>query len=138
MFRGSPKASFSDLRFSLDVNDRYAAPSWSIADHTSRDFSGIDGISHVVNFDLPQVPEDFIHRVGRTGRAGARGIASTFGTRLERAAVADIERTLGIRLTRYTEAGQAAEFQADPVPQRPQRWQSFAPGRGRRSRRRAG
>ena len=42
----------------------------------------VDGISHVVNYDLPQVPEDFIHRVGRTGRAGARGTASTFGTRV--------------------------------------------------------
>ena len=40
----------------------------------------VDGISHVVNYDLPQVPEDFIHRVGRTGRAGAHGTASTFGT----------------------------------------------------------
>ena len=36
----------------------------------------VEGISHVVNYDLPQVPEDFIHRVGRTGRAGARGTAS--------------------------------------------------------------
>ncbi len=35
----------------------------------------VDGISHVVNYDLPQVPEDFIHRVGRTGRAGAGGTA---------------------------------------------------------------
>ena len=60
----------------------------------------VDGISHVVNYDLPQVPEDFIHRVGRTGRAGARGTASTFGTRSERGDVARIERTLAIRLTR--------------------------------------
>ena len=37
----------------------------------------VEGIAHVVNYDLPQVPEDFIHRVGRTGRAGARGTAST-------------------------------------------------------------
>ncbi len=53
----------------------------------------VDGISHVVNYDLPQVPEDFIHRVGRTGRAGARGTASTFATRSERADIAQIERT---------------------------------------------
>ena len=44
----------------------------------------VEGISHVVNYDLPQVPEDFIHRVGRTGRAGASGTASTFATRNER------------------------------------------------------
>ena len=55
----------------------------------------VEGISHVVNYDLPQVPEDFIHRVGRTGRAGARGTASTFATRSERADIAHIERTLG-------------------------------------------
>ena len=95
----------------------------------------VDGIAHVVNYDLPQVPEDFIHRVGRTGRAGARGTASTFGTRLERSAVADIERKLAIRLTRYTETGEVATVQADPVRQAPRRWQSFSPGRGRRMRR---
>jgi ATP-dependent RNA helicase RhlE len=60
----------------------------------------VEGISHVVNYDLPQVPEDFIHRVGRTGRAGARGTASTFGTRQERSEITRIERTLGVRLTR--------------------------------------
>jgi ATP-dependent RNA helicase RhlE len=60
----------------------------------------VEGISHVVNFDLPQVPEDFIHRVGRTGRAGANGTASTFATRAERADIAHIERTLDTRLVR--------------------------------------
>jgi ATP-dependent RNA helicase RhlE len=60
----------------------------------------VDGISHVVNYDLPQVPEDFIHRVGRTGRAGARGTASTFGTRSERGEIARIERVLTIHMTR--------------------------------------
>ena len=60
----------------------------------------VEGISHVVNYDLPQVPEDFIHRVGRTGRAGARGTASTFATPSERAGVAHIERTIDTRLVR--------------------------------------
>lgn len=60
----------------------------------------VDGISHVVNYDLPQVPEDFIHRVGRTGRAGAHGTASTFGTRSQRGEIARIERALSIRLIR--------------------------------------
>lgn len=58
----------------------------------------VDGIAHVVNYDLPQVPEDFIHRVGRTGRAGARGSASTFSTRAERGEIRRIERSLGVRL----------------------------------------
>jgi ATP-dependent RNA helicase RhlE len=97
----------------------------------------VDGISHVVNYDVPKAPDDFIHRVGRTGRAGVRGTATTFGTRLERSAVAEIEGKLGIRLTRYTEAGTVAEIQSDPTTQRPVRWQSFGPRRGRRIRRTA-
>ncbi len=59
----------------------------------------VDDIAHVVNYDLPQVPEDFIHRVGRTGRAGARGTASTFATRGERADVRKIEAAMKTRLT---------------------------------------
>jgi ATP-dependent RNA helicase RhlE len=62
----------------------------------------VEGISHVVNYDLPQVPEDFIHRVGRTGRAGASGTASTFATRSERSQIAQIERKLDSKLTRRT------------------------------------
>ena len=73
----------------------------------------VEGIAHVVNYDLPQVPEDFIHRVGRTGRMGAKGTASTFGTRSERSEVARIERTLSIKLKRR-------EVSAD-IPQTPRR-----------------
>jgi ATP-dependent RNA helicase RhlE len=58
----------------------------------------VDGIAHVVNYDLPQVPEDFIHRVGRTGRAGQTGIASTFIMPGERAEVRRIEKALNTRL----------------------------------------
>jgi ATP-dependent RNA helicase RhlE len=59
----------------------------------------VDGVAHVVNYDLPQVPEDFIHRVGRTGRAGARGVASTFRSRAERADFRKIENALRVRMT---------------------------------------
>jgi ATP-dependent RNA helicase RhlE len=70
----------------------------------------VEGIAHVVNYDLPQAPEDFIHRVGRTGRAGQRGIASTFGTSAERSEIRRIERTIGMRLTRREiSAGVAGE-----------------------------
>ena len=59
----------------------------------------VEGIAHVVNYDLPQVPEDFIHRVGRTGRAGPRGTASTFSTRSERGEIRKIEQLLQLQLT---------------------------------------
>jgi ATP-dependent RNA helicase RhlE len=90
----------------------------------------VEGISHVVNYDLPQVAEDFIHRVGRTGRAGARGVASTFGTRSERSAVASIERALSVRLTRYKESGEISEDQTSvSAKPQPRHWRSFGPGR---------
>jgi ATP-dependent RNA helicase RhlE len=60
----------------------------------------VEGIAHVVNYDLPQLPEDFIHRVGRTGRAGLRGTASTFSTQGERGEIRKIERLLDLKLTR--------------------------------------
>jgi len=60
----------------------------------------VDGIAHVVNFDLPQAPDDFIHRVGRTGRAGAEGVATTFATSSERGDIRAIERTLKLKLTK--------------------------------------
>ncbi len=58
----------------------------------------VDDIAHVVNYDLPREPEGFIHRVGRTGRAGARGASWTFAVPLERSDVRNIERVLGIKV----------------------------------------
>jgi len=58
----------------------------------------VDDIAHVVNYDLPQIPEDFIHRVGRTGRAGARGSSWTFATPLERTDIRGIEKMLDLRI----------------------------------------
>jgi ATP-dependent RNA helicase RhlE len=56
---------------------------------------GIDipGVSHVINFDLPDVPEQYVHRIGRTARAGADGIAIAFCSHEERGNLRDIERT---------------------------------------------
>jgi ATP-dependent RNA helicase RhlE len=64
---------------------------------------GIDvaNIAHVVNFDLPREAEDFVHRVGRTGRMMAKGIASTFAAPAERKDLSRIERTLSIQMKRF-------------------------------------
>jgi len=64
---------------------------------------GIDvaNIAHVVNYDLPKEAEDFVHRIGRTGRASAKGIASTFAAAGERNELRKIERTLSIQMKRF-------------------------------------
>ncbi|NJM49998.1 MAG: DEAD/DEAH box helicase [Sphingomonadales bacterium] len=60
---------------------------------------GIDvpGVSHVFNFELPNVPEQYVHRIGRTARAGAEGVAMSFVADDERAYLRDIERTTRVK-----------------------------------------
>ena len=58
----------------------------------------VENISHVVNFDLPNVPESYVHRIGRTARAGAAGAAISFCDREERAFLADIEKQIRMRI----------------------------------------
>jgi superfamily II DNA/RNA helicase len=58
----------------------------------------VTGISHVINFDLPRFAEDYVHRIGRTGRAGATGIAISFVSRSELSYLERIERFIGKRL----------------------------------------
>jgi ATP-dependent RNA helicase RhlE len=67
----------------------------------------VQDIAHVINYDLPEVAENFIHRVGRTGRAGELGVASTLFAREQRTELHQLERTLGIRMER---------MQADETP----------------------
>ena len=54
----------------------------------------VEGISHVVNYDLPNIPESYVHRIGRTARAGADGIAISFCDAEERAFLRDIEKLI--------------------------------------------
>jgi ATP-dependent RNA helicase RhlE len=58
----------------------------------------VDGVAHVVNYELPLDPEDYIHRIGRTGRAGMTGKATSFVSRDDRRLLAKIERMLGREL----------------------------------------
>ncbi len=60
----------------------------------------VEDVTHVINYDLPAMAEDFIHRVGRTGRAGACGLASTLVSGAELIELRSIERTLNLRINR--------------------------------------
>jgi ATP-dependent RNA helicase RhlE len=62
----------------------------------------VQDIAHVINYDLPEVAENFIHRVGRTGRAGGHGVASTLFGRDQRSELCQLERTLGIHMERMS------------------------------------
>ena len=79
----------------------------------------IEGISHVINFDVPQNPEDYIHRIGRTGRAGATGKAITFLTPGELPYIHAIERVLGQPIPRETVPGLTASFSGTGAAVRP-------------------
>jgi ATP-dependent RNA helicase RhlE len=106
---------------------------------------GIDipGVSHVVNYDLPNVPEQYVHRIGRTARAGADGIAIAFCDREERPFLKDIEKLTRQKLTEealpagFMQAVEAfkrlkPEPRREPQPQqRNRRNESGARGHGR-------
>jgi superfamily II DNA/RNA helicase len=60
----------------------------------------IKGVSHVFNFDAPWHPDDYVHRIGRTGRAGAKGKAFTFVTKADEEAIDNIEKLIGLKIER--------------------------------------
>ncbi|WP_260483084.1 DEAD/DEAH box helicase [Sphingomicrobium flavum] len=87
---------------------------------------GIDipGVSHVVNYDLPNVPDQYVHRIGRTARAGAEGIAYSFCDDEERPYLRDIEKLIRQRIgdvplpESFNDAVAATEEAGDPRPAR--------------------
>ena len=72
----------------------------------------VQDIVHVINYDLPEVAENFIHRVGRTGRAGGSGVASTLFVRNQRTDLFQLERALGIKMERLRIDGSHAQPQS--------------------------
>ncbi len=88
----------------------------------------VDGVSHVINFDIPNIPETYVHRIGRTARAGASGIAISFVSGEERAFLRDIEKL--IRQPVPMEGEVAREVGAEA--ERPESGEPRRESRGRR------
>jgi ATP-dependent RNA helicase RhlE len=84
----------------------------------------VDGISHVINFELPNEPESYVHRIGRTARAGARGVALSFCDASERTYLRDIERLTRARIAvveKHPFSGSASTQEASDRPAPPPR-----------------
>jgi ATP-dependent RNA helicase RhlE len=79
----------------------------------------VDGISHVINFDLPNVPEDYVHRIGRTARAGRSGVAFSLLAPEEHDQLRDIEKTIGAVLSCTDHTG--FEYHAERLVPDPER-----------------
>jgi superfamily II DNA/RNA helicase len=76
----------------------------------------VNGITHVINFDLPRVAEDYVHRIGRTGRAGNTGIAVSFASMADRRHLYSIERLTGQRLEAIVIPGLEPQMRAPGKP----------------------
>lgn len=92
----------------------------------------IDDVTHVINFDLPNIPESYVHRIGRTARAGASGIAYSFCDVDERAYLKDIEKLIRQRIAIVPDHPYKSRFGAPPPASIP----SSSTSRQRRRRRR--
>jgi superfamily II DNA/RNA helicase len=89
----------------------------------------VPGISHVINFGLPMKAEDYVHRIGRTGRAGKQGVAVTLAEARDRRRVMDIEQYTRQPLKASVVPGLEPAVR-EPVPQRPRLKPGQKPGRG--------
>jgi ATP-dependent RNA helicase RhlE len=86
----------------------------------------VKGISHVVNYEIPETPEDYVHRIGRTARAEATGDAISLVSPGERGCLREIEQLIGARIPQVTMAGFECK---DAVLETPLRKRSFRPRR---------
>jgi superfamily II DNA/RNA helicase len=75
----------------------------------------------VFNFDAPWHPDDYVHRIGRTGRAGAKGKAYTFVTKADEEAIDSIEKLIGVKITRLGKAAVHASAAEGAAPQKAER-----------------
>lgn len=79
----------------------------------------VKGVSHVINFDVPWQPDDYVHRIGRTGRAGATGIAITLATKEDAELIGKIEKLTGHKIPRAD--ARATEHQTDTKKAEPKK-----------------
>ena len=98
----------------------------------------VKGVSHVINYDVPWQPDDYVHRIGRTGRAGMTGIAITLATRADADAVAGIEKLIGHKIPRQGAAtkgrsGRKLQRRRNRQKPNPRPRPQSRPGRQRRS-----
>ncbi len=100
---------------------------------------GIDvpSISHVINYDLPNEPESYVHRIGRTARAGGSGVAISFCDRGEIAYLKDIEKLIGITIEAEGDLPSPEEMKRQ-APAAPQKKRGGRPGRGKPQARKQG
>src|SRR5215212_5889680 len=104
--------------------DRFKSGEISILVASDVAARGLDvkGVSHVINYDVPWQPDDYIHRIGRTGRAGMTGIAITLATRSDAEAVAGIEKLTGLKIARSGKPAEPEKTEpraADPKTAKP-------------------
>ncbi len=96
----------------------------------------IDEVSHVINFDVPNVPETYVHRIGRTGRAGASGLAVSFCDRDEMEFLRDIERLMRKPIPVSPDTPDLPAVAPRPIEHEPRQRPGTPAGRPRRTTRR--
>ena len=105
--RDEAMAGFRQGRYRVLIATDIAARGLDVAD-----------IEHVINFDFPRSPEDYIHRIGRTARLAADGRATSFVTPKDRGLLHDLERLLGSKIPLTTAPGSKVAVQPDAAPGR--------------------
>jgi len=91
----------------------------------------VDGVSHVVNYDLPNIPESYVHRIGRTARAGAEGVAISFCDHEEAPFLRDIERLIRMSIP---STNRRTGGRPHPAPQHAEARHGGRPHRGKQQR----
>jgi superfamily II DNA/RNA helicase len=130
-FRSSEIHGDMDQSSRIKELDRFKAGEVNILVASDVAARGLDikGVSHVFNFDTPWHPDDYVHRIGRTGRAGAKGRAFTFVSEEDAEAIANVEKLTGspikvfgkedlrVDLSEVLAKAEAAKVKAEPEPQ---------------------